>query len=438
MDLNIKVRENPIVTQLDRQEYKEILTEDLVDLLALFKRYKYEIRLAGGPVRDLLMKKIPTDIDLATTATPMQMKDMFTREEVRMVNTNGEKHGTITPRINNSTNFEVTTLRIDVATDGRRAEVEFTKDWQLDANRRDLTINSMFMDLDDGAIYDYFYGFEDLKQRRVAFVGNPETRIQEDYLRILRYFRFYGRIAEVPSNHEESTLEAIKKHVGGLERISGERIWMEMKKILQGNFVCDLVKVMLKCGLAKYIGLPEVPNVEEFERVCEAQKNFENPANSAAILSSLLWTPEDAVKLNERLKMSAFERDLIFYITQNREQTRNINEIVHFQKMCFQTMGKVNEMICYIEHLLRYQNKEELHRILVGWEIPRFPVSGTQLKEHGCAPGKAMGNVMSALKEIWAEKEFKCTAEELLQHLPDILAKTKGNRSSRAPKKQRV
>uniref|UniRef100_A0A7G3AFA6 Putative cca trna nucleotidyltransferase 1 isoform x2 n=2 Tax=Lutzomyia longipalpis TaxID=7200 RepID=A0A7G3AFA6_LUTLO len=438
MDKNVKIRENPIVTKLDYENYKAILTEDLVDLLDLFKKYKYEIRLAGGPVRDLLMKKIPTDIDLATTATPTQMKEMFMMEDVRMVNTNGEKHGTITPRINNATNFEVTTLRIDVATDGRRAEVEFTKNWLLDANRRDLTINSMFMDLDDGAIYDYFYGYEDLQRRRVAFVGNPETRIQEDYLRILRYFRFYGRIAEVPNNHEEGTLSAIKKHIGGLERISGERIWMELKKILQGNFCCELVKVMMECGMAKFIGLPEVPNIEEFERVYKAQSNFKIPANSATILCSLLWTPQDAIKLHERLKLSAFERDLIFFITQNREETRNIDQIVHFQKMCFQTSGKISETRSYIEQLLQYHNKEKLHRTFMEWEVPRFPVSGTQLKDHGCPTGKAMGNVMNALKEIWAQEEFKSTSEELLRHLPDILEKMKGNRSPRATKKQRV
>ncbi|XP_059619256.1 CCA tRNA nucleotidyltransferase 1, mitochondrial [Phlebotomus argentipes] len=438
MDLNLRVRENPVVTILKREEYAAILTEDLVDLLDLFKKYKYEIRLAGGPVRDLLMKKIPSDIDLATTATPTQMKEMFTQEEVRMVNANGEKHGTITPRINDSSNFEVTTLRIDVTTDGRHAEVEFTTDWQLDANRRDLTINSMFMSLDDGTIYDYFFGFEDLQNRRVAFVGSAETRIQEDYLRILRYFRFYGRIAEVANNHEEDTLKAIKQNVAGLERISGERIWVELKKILQGRFTCELIKVMLECGMAKFIGLPEEPNIAEFERLCETKKNFDSSLNSATILSSLLWTPEDAVKLNERLKFSAFERDLIFYIIQNREQTRDVEKIVHFQKMCFQTIGKLSEMRSFVEQLLMYHNKKDLQQLLSQWEIPRFPVNGSVLKEHGCPSGRSMGIVMSALKEIWANEEFKSTTEDLLKHLPGILEKRESNRSPPlAQKKQR-
>ena len=253
MDPNVKYRESPIVLKLDNELFKSILTQELNDMLAIFKKYNYEIRVAGGAVRDLLMKKKPTDLDFATTATPLQMKAMFDAEKIRMINMNGEKHGTITPRINNKENFEVTTLRIDVLTDGRHAEVEFTKDWLLDANRRDLTINAMFLGL-DGSVYDYFYGYEDLLARKVRFVGNAETRIKEDYLRILRYFRFYGRISDSANNHDEDILKTITDNADGLERISGERIWLELKKILSGNFAGELMLSLLKCGIAKYIG----------------------------------------------------------------------------------------------------------------------------------------------------------------------------------------
>lgn len=130
----------------------------------------------------------PADIDFATTATPQQMINMFEKENIRILSIKGERHGTITARINDEENFEVTTLRIDVKTDGRHAKVEFTTDWLLDANRRDLTINSMFLNF-DGKVYDFFYGYEDLQARRVRFVGDASNRIVEDYLRIMRYFR---------------------------------------------------------------------------------------------------------------------------------------------------------------------------------------------------------------------------------------------------------
>ena len=130
---------------IDTLEFKKVLTDDLKYLFSLFEKNSYQIRIAGGAVRDLLMGKLPNDIDFATTATPDQMKELFTKENIRMLKTNGEKHGTITVRLNEKENYEITTLRIDVITDGRHAEVEFTKDWKLDANRRDLTVNSIFL-----------------------------------------------------------------------------------------------------------------------------------------------------------------------------------------------------------------------------------------------------------------------------------------------------
>jgi tRNA nucleotidyltransferase (CCA-adding enzyme) len=136
-----------ITQKIDTPEYRALLTPHLLKLAELFKANHYEIRVAGGAVRDILMGIIPHDVDFATTATPEQVKDMLTKANIRMINSNGEKHGTITARVDDIENFEVTTLRIDVATDGRHAVVEYTQDWQLDANRRDLTMNALFLGL---------------------------------------------------------------------------------------------------------------------------------------------------------------------------------------------------------------------------------------------------------------------------------------------------
>ena len=125
--------------------FDAIKTDDLKFLFDLFRTNDYEIRIAGGAVRDLLCGKVPEDVDLATTATPEQMKEMFTKSHVRKINANGEKHGTVTVRVNDRVNYEITTLRVDLITDGRHAEVMFTHDWKLDANRRDLTVNSIFL-----------------------------------------------------------------------------------------------------------------------------------------------------------------------------------------------------------------------------------------------------------------------------------------------------
>ncbi|KAG3294995.1 tRNA nucleotidyl transferase 1, transcript variant X3 [Ictidomys tridecemlineatus] len=172
--------------KLESPEFQSLFTEGLKSLTELFVKENHELRIAGGAVRDLLNGVKPQDVDFATTATPSQMKEMFQAAGIRMINNKGEKHGTITARLHEE-NFEITTLRIDVVTDGRHAEVEFTTDWQKDAERRDLTINSMFLGF-DGTLFDYFNGYADLKNKKVKFVGQAKQRIQEDYLRILRYF----------------------------------------------------------------------------------------------------------------------------------------------------------------------------------------------------------------------------------------------------------
>lgn len=148
---------------------------------------------------------------------------------------------------------QITTLRSDVTTDGRHATVEFVKDWKVDATRRDLTINAMSLSL-DGQLYDYFSGERHLADRKILFVGNPRARIEEDYLRILRYFRFYGRLVPSADAHDADTLEAIRDLGAGLKRISVERIWMEMKKILLGNHAPSLIVLMKDLGVARHIG----------------------------------------------------------------------------------------------------------------------------------------------------------------------------------------
>lgn len=265
----------------------------------------------------------PKDLDFATTATPDEMKTMFNKESIRMINLKGEKHGTITARINDKENFEITTLRIDVVTDGRHAEVKFTTDWMLDANRRDLTINSMFLGL-DGTVYDYFYGHDDLKERRVAFVGDPDQRIKEDYLRILRYFRFYGKIAVHPDSHDDTLLHIISQNVGGLKQISGERLWTELFKILSGNFASEIIKTMLHVGIGKYIGLPQVPNVNEFDRVLQHSSGL-HPISK---LTALLEDEVEVMNMHERLKFSAFERDLAIFITLHRAEKAHVKRLL--------------------------------------------------------------------------------------------------------------
>ncbi|CAB1427140.1 unnamed protein product [Pleuronectes platessa] len=210
--------------QLKTSDFRSLFTEGLNGLVEIFEKNNHELRIAGGAVRDLLSGKRPEDVDFATTATPEEMKRMFQVAGIRMINNKGEKHGTITARLHNE-NFE---------------------------SGETSPSTPMFLGL-DGTLYDYFKGYEDLKNRKVRFVGSAEQRIQEDYLRILRYFRFYGRVALEPDDHDPETLTAIKENGRGLAAISGERIWVELKKMVVGNHAAHLLELMYKLELAQYI-----------------------------------------------------------------------------------------------------------------------------------------------------------------------------------------
>ena len=237
--------------KLDTPHFEKLKTDDLLRLERVFRDRGYDFRLVGGVVRDLLLGKAPKDIDIATDCTPDAMTKMFEELGIRYIET-GLKHGTVTVHAS-AGDYEITTLRVDKVTDGRHADVEFIKDWKTDALRRDLTINAMSLTL-DGELYDYFDGQKHLAEKRILFVGDARTRIREDYLRILRYFRFYGRIAPDPDRHDAATLEAIEETVEGLRGISVERVWAEMGKILTGNHAPHLVQLMYKLKVAQAIG----------------------------------------------------------------------------------------------------------------------------------------------------------------------------------------
>ncbi len=413
-----RVVPNLVMTKLETPAFKELFTPEFVKLSELFNKYNYELRIAGGAVRDLILGKVPHDVDFASTATPTEMKSMFEKEEIRMINAKGEKHGTITCRINDKENFEVTTLRIDVVTDGRHAEVEFTRDWKLDSLRRDLTINSMFLGL-DGTIYDYFNGKEDLAEKKIRFVGSPVDRIQEDYLRILRYFRFFGRIAVEPNSHEPDTLMAIRENANGLARISGERLWVEMKKIVVGNHADSLMRVMCECGVLKYVGLNHECNTEEFSKRWLLCKDLD--PMPMTMLSSMLENEDQVIKLNERLKMSREEVRLALFIINHREDVIGEDKMRYCQDLLCDTIGKerrTKEKIC---ELLKYIGEKELLLDFGKWDLPKFPVNGIALLEAGVPKGPKLAKMIDALRQKWKESRYTFTEKDLMGFVPEIL-----------------
>ncbi|XP_078035290.1 CCA tRNA nucleotidyltransferase 1, mitochondrial isoform X2 [Augochlora pura] len=418
-------RDNPLVTKLDNPLFHSLFTPELKILTELFKKRNYEIRMVGGAVRDILMDKTPTDLDFATDATPDEMKNMFEEEKIRLINNKGEKHGTVTPRINDKENFEITTLRIDKITDGRRAEVAFTKDWKLDALRRDFTVNSMFLDF-DGNIYDYFFGYDDLQKRQIVFVGSPRVRIQEDYLRIFRYFRFYGRITEQVDAYNEAAITAIKENVQGLEIISGERIWNEWSKILSGNYAKELTLKMLECGIAKYVGLPENMDTKRFETVYDTCKENNVSLNAVSYVALMLKDEDEVLNLHKRLKFSAFERDLASFLVRFKE-SRPSEDLKFYKRMLVHWKGNTKNCKAFICELFKckllFNNAAEFEKVV----IPRFPITGHMLKEQ-IKKGKIIGIVIKELKDIWLDTNFEINTEKLLQEVPRIVSEIEDKR----------
>lgn len=411
---NLKPRLVPAIMKLENSKYGFIFSPQLTTVLQAFKKYNYEIRLCGGAVRDILLGKTPTDLDFATTATPNEMVEMLEKENIRLVNKGGLKHGTVTSHVD-GVNFEVTTLRIDVVTDGRHADVEFTKDWKLDAGRRDLTVNSMFLGM-DGTVYDYFNGYEDLKKRKIRFVGDAKQRISEDYLRILRYFRFYGCLANGPDLHDEYILEAIRENGSGLGQISGERIWVEISKILEGTYGLELMKTILNLGLGPHIGLPQQPNIDEFDKVINRSKDLK--LQPITMLTALLKEPQDMIELNNRLKFRAFDRDLGLFLMECRDEKWTADNVKKSKIKIIQNPSKQGTMKTFIEQLLMYNNERIFLEEFEKWTPLKFPITGNMIKSRGIKDGKKVGIILQKLIEYWADDDFNTDVEELLNLIP--------------------
>ncbi|KAI6237055.1 hypothetical protein M3Y95_00224800 [Aphelenchoides besseyi] len=431
-------------TKIETPQFQALFTDELKQLADLFRKNNYELRIAGGPVRDLLMGIQPEDVDFATTATPEEMKSLFDREQIRMLHKKGEEHGTITCRMNDKVNFEITTLRVDVVCDGRRAEVEFTRDWCIDAFRRDLTINSLFLAL-DGTVYDYTNGIQDVRNRRVVFVGDATQRIQEDYLRILRYFRFFGRISQT-NQHEQMNLDAIIKCRDGIKNISGERIWMELKKILIGRMAPEMMRAMLEvCGLSNLLALKDdyaKSQLDEFKRVTESVDKLrleDEPKWPGTVLSCFFEDLTDVDNFRKRMKISNAEQALCEFLVESRDDARlNSNNFRHFQKLYLDIINEagvaaVEPARSYYIELLKYIDAPETLRTFREWSLnaAKFPITGIDLMKANVPGGPTMKFVLQHLRRLWFESDFTMTSEELLEHAKNDKVDTTTNQKTR-------
>jgi len=386
--INTVMRINEVILHEELLDVKSVITSSIKKLDKVFKSNNYELRIVGGAVRDIALGKTPKDIDLATDATPDEMIAILDKAGIKHKPT-GLEHGTLTA-ILDSEPFEITTLRADTETDGRHAEVEFVTNWEEDAKRRDLTYNAMSMDM-EGNVFDYFNGMDDLQDKVSKFVGDAEQRITEDYLRILRYFRFQGRLST--PTWDEDTLKAISSNTSGLQKISAERIWQEMSKVLAGNNVANILDHMTKTGVSKVIGL----STNDLSKV-------KDNGNSIVALAQM----GNTVDIAKRWRLSNNESALLDFLVKNKNNSLD-------QK-------KVEDMIAdginkdLISALATLQSKD----VNIDAEVPNFPVTGADLIATGMKPGPEIGAKLGQLKQEWKQSNFKATKDELLKENSDL------------------
>ena len=362
-----------------------------------------EARVAGGAVRDALLKHHVGDVDFATTLTPQKITDIF-RAAGHKVHPTGIDHGTVTLVVGHKT-FEITTLRRDVSGDGRRAVVAFTDDWREDALRRDFTINALYCDA-QGKIFDYTHGYDDLLRNRLTFVGTPTPRIKEDYLRILRYFRFLSVYPELKA--EKPSLESCIRMRKGLQTLSAERIAQEMFKLLTGPKAVAVLKLMARHNVLKLI----VPHTTEFRTISRLPAD---PVLRAIVLAS------KPSSLREAWRLSNEQARRIEMLQQFPAPTPKLRE--NEQRRILYEVGSqswrdaVHVAWARSRAPLTDRSWKRMLTLPARHPVPVFPVTGRDLINMGHSPGPAMGQDLKQLEEHWIASDFKPTKADLLESL---------------------
>jgi poly(A) polymerase len=374
-----------------------------------------EARFVGGAVRNALLGEPVQDIDIATTLPPDGAAEALRKAGIQVVPT-GLEHGTLTAVVDGRP-FEVTTLRRDVSTDGRRATVAFTTDWALDAGRRDFTMNAIYADL-EGRLYDPTGGIADLGVGRVRFVGDPQQRVREDYLRILRLFRFhawYGR-----EQLDEAALAAARDNRDGLRRLSGERIRKEILRLLEAPDPVPTLRAMEQCGVLDEI-LPPPSNIVRLRNLRRIGLSRDEAPAAVIALAALLPSVEDARALATRLKLSNAERDrLVRALTPDAGVSADLDP-AGARRLLYRLGRDV-----FLDMLALRQAEDgdggwaTMRDLALHWQRPEFPVDGADIKALGIAEGPQIGRLLAALERIWVEEDFEPGRDALLARLESL------------------
>ena len=366
-------------------------------------------RYVGGAVRDDLLKLPISDIDLATRLQPDEVIRRLEKAKIKAVPT-GIDHGTVTA-VSDGHPFEITPLRRDVSTDGRRATVAFTDDWKEDAARRDFTINALSADPRSGEIFDYFGGLDDLQHRHIRFIGDPLQRIAEDHLRILRFFRFHARFGS--GEPDASALEACTKRANDLMALSRERIADELLKLLGVVDPAPTVAIMLEHEILKPV-LPEIRSetIGNLRALIGTESQAGIEPDALRRLAALLPTDPakvDGIAVRLRLSNKARKRLVCDAAASGRESPQALAYRVGTE--------------CAVDRLLLSGHADDAKSV-AAWKAPRLPISGGALIARGLAEGPIVAKTLKAIEDQWLKAGFP-TGEEFERIVSDALARAR-------------
>jgi poly(A) polymerase len=388
----------------------------LPELLAVLDSQGEEARVVGGAVRNALLGLPAQEIDVATTAVPQEVVHRVQTAGFKPVPT-GIEHGTVTVVVDKMP-FEVTTLRRDVETDGRHAKVAFGRDWRADAERRDFTINA-FSATSDGTVYDYVGGLADLKARRVRFIGDPKQRIEEDFLRILRFFRFHAAYGTSDHPDREGLVACITCRAG-LDTLSRERVRMELMKLMVAPHAVPTLIAMSDAGLTLRVlgGVSYLGGFEMMAKVEAALHAAPDPVRRLAALG--VWVAEDAERLWHRLRLTNAEHERLSSVAEAwRLIAPGLSE--QAQRAFVYRLGplKFTDAALLAWARSHAHAHDEAWHALAGlparWAAPVFPLKASDLMERGVDKGPALGAAMRAAEETWIRADFPEDQEALAE-----------------------
>lgn len=407
---------------LDPSVHNWLKAKAVCAIQATIQKAGGKARIVGGAVRDALMERPVGDVDFACDLEPAAVIKALEQEGIKVVPT-GIEHGTVTAVIDHR-GYEITTLRRDMKTDGRHAEVVFTTDWSSDALRRDFTFNALYLD-DEYRVIDYVGGLEDLKQRRIRFIGDPQARIREDVLRILRAFRFMACLEG--SKIDPDSLVACCHLASSMRKLSAERVWHEIKRLLAAARPTETCRLMIEKGIFGVL-LPAVRHVDRLELLLETEKSLtperefhaarvDPVARRALRRLAALWEGQPASKASQALRLSKAESALFADLVSGIFPAGSPLSSFALRQSLYEHGAETIQEAFFLYASQTRQVEPKLWQEVLEWKNPVFPLQGKDLISLGYKAGPALGEILGQIEHWWRMRDFVPSREECIKEL---------------------